>query len=106
MLTFAVPGWGLPVSSTARELQQLAATFLRYKHLVAHPASPSVDCVHQLLQDVVTRGGKFFFLYKRPGHRVILNGVGQMMVSPSTIEASLQQSPAGAHWAAPISHIS
>ena len=46
-------------------------------------------------QDVVTRGGKFFFLYKRPGNRVIVNDGGHMMVSPSSIEASVQQSLAG-----------
>ena len=47
------------------------------------------------MQDVVTRGGKFFFLYKRPGNRVIVNDGGHMMVSPSAIEASVQQSLAG-----------
>ena len=47
------------------------------------------------LQDVVTRGGKFFFLYKRPGHRVILTDGGHMMVSPSSMEASLHASLAG-----------
>ena len=47
------------------------------------------------LQDVVTRGGKFLFLYKRPGNRVIVNDGGHMMVSPSAIEASVQQSLAG-----------
>ena len=48
-----------------------------------------------LPQDVVTRGGKFFFLYKRPGNRVIVNDGGHMIVSPSAIEASVQQSLAG-----------
>ena len=48
-----------------------------------------------MVQDVVTRGGKFFFLYKRPGNRVIVNDGGHMMVSPSAIEASVQQSIAG-----------
>ncbi len=48
-----------------------------------------------LLQDVVTRGGKFLFLYKRPGNRVIVNGLGHMMVSPSSLEASVQQYTAG-----------
>ncbi|KAL0023829.1 hypothetical protein WJX77_009544 [Trebouxia sp. C0004] len=31
-------------------------------------------------QDVATRGGEFVFLYKRPGHRVIANNAGHMMV--------------------------
>ena len=52
-------------------------------------------CMLGMLQDVVTRGGKFFFLYKRPGNRVIVNDGGHMMVSPSSIEASVQQSIAG-----------
>ncbi len=37
------------------------------------------------------------FLYKRPAHRVIVNNVGHMMVSPSSIEASMQQSPASVY---------
>ncbi|KAL0038251.1 hypothetical protein WJX79_010181 [Trebouxia sp. C0005] len=46
-------------------------------------------------QDVVTRGGKFVVLYKRPGKRVIVNNEGRMMVSPSSMEASIQQSIGG-----------
>ncbi|KAL0026556.1 hypothetical protein WJX77_006522 [Trebouxia sp. C0004] len=46
-------------------------------------------------QDVVTREGKFVFLYKRPGNRVIVNKQGHMMVSPSFMESSVQQSTAG-----------
>ncbi|DBA92558.1 TPA: hypothetical protein ACH3X1_002782 [Trebouxia sp. C0004] len=46
-------------------------------------------------QDVVTRGGKFVFLYKRPGKRIIMNGKGCLMVSPSSMEASVQQSIGG-----------
>ncbi|DBB01839.1 TPA: hypothetical protein ACH3X1_000447 [Trebouxia sp. C0004] len=46
-------------------------------------------------QDVVTRGGKLFYLYKRPGKRVIVNDFGHMMVCPTLIEATLQQDIAG-----------
>ncbi|DBB14802.1 TPA: hypothetical protein ACH3X3_004411 [Trebouxia sp. C0006] len=46
-------------------------------------------------QDVVTRGGKLFYLYKRPGKRVIVNDFGHMMVCPTLIEATLQQNTAG-----------
>ena len=46
-------------------------------------------------QDVVTRGGKLVYLYKRPGKRVIVNDSGQLMVGPSLIEATLQQNTAG-----------
>ena len=48
-----------------------------------------------LLQDVVTRGGKFVFLYKRPGKRVIVNDFGHFIVAPNSIEASIQQSAVG-----------
>ena len=53
--------------------------------------------MHNVPQDVFTRGGKFLFLYKRPGRRVIVNDGGHMMVAPSAIEASVQQYIAGAH---------
>ncbi|KAA6425605.1 MAG: hypothetical protein FRX49_04502, partial [Trebouxia sp. A1-2] len=46
-------------------------------------------------QDVVTRGGKLCYLYKRPGKRVIVNDFGHMMVCPTLIEATLQQNTAG-----------
>ena len=49
------------------------------------------------VQDVVTRGGKLFYLYKRPGKRVIVNDFGHMMVCPTLIEATLQQNIAGAY---------
>ncbi|KAL3155626.1 hypothetical protein ABBQ38_010824 [Trebouxia sp. C0009 RCD-2024] len=42
-------------------------------------------------QDLVTRGGKFVFMYKRLGRRVIVNAGGHMMVAPSRIEAWVQQ---------------
>ena len=47
------------------------------------------------VQDVVTRGGKLLYLYKRPGKRVIVNDFGHMMVCPTLIEATLQQNTAG-----------
>jgi len=34
----------------------------------------------------VTRGGKFWKLYKRPGHRVIINADGDLIVRPTFIE--------------------
>ncbi len=46
-------------------------------------------------QDVVTRGAKFLVLYKRPGKRVIVNDLGRLIVAPSSMEASIQQSTAG-----------
>ena len=45
------------------------------------------------LQDAVTRGAKFCMMYKRPGHRVIINADGDLIVRPSFIEASVQRRP-------------
>ena len=47
------------------------------------------------VQDVVTRSGKFYCMYKRPGKRVIVNDAGHMMVAPSLMETSIQQNIAG-----------
>ncbi len=44
----------------------------------------------------MTRSGKFWKLYKRPGHRVIINSDGDLIVRPTFIEASVQRRPAGA----------
>ena len=49
------------------------------------------------MQDVVTRGGKFLFLYKKPGKRVIVNDFGHFIVSPNSIEASYQQNTVGTY---------
>ena len=47
-------------------------------------------------QDAVTRSGKFWKMYKRPGHRVIINADGDLIVRPTFIEASVQRRPGGA----------
>ena len=60
-------------------------------YLMQDPFCITAGYCSAMLQDVVTRGGKFVFLYKRPGHRVIVKNAGQMMVSPSALEASVQQ---------------
>lgn len=41
------------------------------------------------------RSGKFYGMYKRGGHRVIINMRGDLAVRPLFIEASLQQVPGG-----------
>ncbi len=71
-------------------MQHLPACFTIVTKQLFEAQGPQPLC---LVQDVVTRGSKFVFLYKQPGHRVIVNSVGHMMVSPSSIEASMQQSP-------------
>ena len=43
-------------------------------------------------QDLVART-KFFWLYKRGGHRVIINKLGDLIVRPSPLEASLRVLP-------------
>ena len=44
-------------------------------------------------QDLVVHGGKMVKLYKRPGHRVIINMYGDMIVRPTFAEASTQVRP-------------
>ena len=71
-------------------------------HETAQLYSGSVDGMQELkcswcLQDVVTRGGKFLFLYKRPGKRVIVNDFGHFIVAPNSIEASIQQNTVGTY---------
>lgn len=46
-----------------------------------------------MLQDIVARGGKLWFLYKRPGQRVIINATGDVIVRPSYTEVTMQQTP-------------
>ncbi|KAK9813862.1 hypothetical protein WJX73_002319 [Symbiochloris irregularis] len=46
-------------------------------------------------QDAVPRSGKFMFIFKRGGQRVIINRLGDMIVRPLSIEASLRQVPGG-----------
>ena len=47
------------------------------------------------MQDAVPRSGKFWVLYKLGGHRVVINRMGDLVVRPSPLEASLRQNPAG-----------
>ena len=42
------------------------------------------------------RSGKFLVLFKLGGHRVVINRMGDLVVRPSPLEASLRQIPAGA----------
>ncbi|KAK9866093.1 hypothetical protein WJX84_001319 [Apatococcus fuscideae] len=44
-------------------------------------------------QDIVARGGKLWFLYKRPGQRTIINAAGDLIVRPSYTEVTMQQTP-------------
>lgn len=45
-----------------------------------------------LLQDAVTRQAKFM-IYKRGGHRTIINHQGDMLVRPTFIELSVHNRP-------------
>ena len=48
---------------------------------------------NHVLQDAVVRSGKFVILYKRPGHRVLINAAGDLIVRPSYVESSVRQRP-------------
>ena len=56
-----------------------------------HSPALTVPC----MQDAVPRSGKFWVLYKLGGHRVVINRMGDLVVRPSPLEASLRQNPAG-----------
>ena len=46
-------------------------------------------------QDIVSRSAKFILLYKRSEHRVLINRLGDLLVRPRAIEASLRLTPFG-----------
>ena len=48
------------------------------------------------MQDAVPRSGRFWGLFKRAGYRVVVNALGDLLVRPSPLDASLLQVPAGA----------
>ena len=41
------------------------------------------------------RSGRFWGLFKRAGHRVVVTGLGDLLVRPFPLDASLLQVPAG-----------
>ena len=53
------------------------------------------DVMSASAQDAVVRGGKLIRMYKRPGHRVIINADGDLIVRPMFVEASIQRRPGG-----------
>ena len=46
-----------------------------------------------VVQDAVARRFTLGFLYKRPGQRVLINRRGDMLVRPTFIELTLNQTP-------------
>ncbi|KAK9828849.1 hypothetical protein WJX72_002401 [[Myrmecia] bisecta] len=46
-------------------------------------------------QDAVPRTGKLITMYKRPGNRVIINLLGDLIVRPSSLETALRNRPGG-----------
>jgi Lipase (class 3) len=66
-------------------------------HAWAREYNSKISETWQLINsdDVVTRAGKFFILFKHVGHRVLLNRRGDLVVRPSFVEYSLRRSPGG-----------
>jgi hypothetical protein len=62
-------------------------------HAFAREVSERVPQLWNVIndQDTVPRSGKFLFMYKRPGQRVLINSDGDMIVRPSFVEASVQR---------------
>jgi hypothetical protein len=66
-------------------------------HAWAREYNSKISETWQLINsdDVVTRAGKFFFLFKHVGNRVLLNRRGDLVVRPSFVEYSIRRSPGG-----------
>lgn len=64
---------------------------LRVTRVLSYYSIPECDGV----QDVVVRRGKLWVLYKRSGHRVIINTRGDLIVRPTYAEANVQRVPGG-----------
>jgi hypothetical protein len=47
------------------------------------------------VQDAVARNAKFGMLYKRPGHRVLINDRGDLLVRPAFMDISVLNKPFG-----------
>ena len=73
------------------------ATDRRPKPLTLLMSSNALTCTPDTMlpyvQDAVARRCKLCFLYKRPGQRVIINRRGDMLVRPTFIELTLNQTP-------------
>jgi hypothetical protein len=54
------------------------------------------------VQDTIPRGGKFLSAYKRNGHRVVVNKIGDIVVRPTPLEASMLQAAWGSN---PLHHL-
>ena len=66
-----------------------------YDHSYIWGTGPDIIHVamHCTDQDIVVRGAKFVAAFKRGGHRVLINPVGDMIVRPAAIEASVRLLP-------------
>ena len=54
-------------------------------------------------RDPVPRAGKFWGLFKRPGHRVLINRRGELVVRPNALELQVPARPPGL-WSANVSN--
>ena len=64
-----------------------------YKFIVSSSSLVSKSAASLADQDIVARSAKFFTMYKRSAHRVIINRKGDLLVRPRPIEASLRLQP-------------
>ncbi|KAI3433461.1 hypothetical protein D9Q98_003274 [Chlorella vulgaris] len=67
-------------------------------HAFARLYTQTVPDTWQIInnEDVVVRGGKFVALYKRGGHRVLINKLGDLVVRPSYVETAIRKVPGAA----------
>ena len=93
---------GMHRPSTAARHELGASAHRCHTSTLTHDQQPPLRQLHSkqksgvAVQDAVPRSGKFLVLFKLGGHRVVINRMGDLVVRPSPLEASLRQIPAGA----------
>ena len=60
--------------------------YMDHNQVAMQPLKPFMGSADQ---DIVARGAKFWVLYKRGGHRVLINKMGDLVVRPNPMEASM-----------------
>jgi len=82
----------LSISTSWLQVWVLQAESCRLQSLAAPCATRKVlpSSRRLWLQDAVVHRGKLIRMYKRPGHRVIINMDGDLIVRPTFAEASTQ----------------
>ena len=67
---------------------------IRMTQFLALLSTPTDDSTRYLVQDAITRHGRFL-VYKRAGERAVINYRGELLVRPGPLEVHVQLSMLG-----------